>query len=57
MEDVVMNGLKLKSCGEFAIGKYRSRKDVLRRKDVKEEQMNKHESESTEKQPEQINNR
>lgn len=26
-------------------------------KDVKEEQMNKHESESTEKQPEQINNR
>lgn len=25
--------------------------------DVKEEQMNKHESESTEKQPEQINNR
>ena len=34
-----MNGLKLKSCGEFAIGKYRSRKDVLRRKDVKEEQI------------------
>ena len=34
-----MNGLKLKSCGEFDIGKYRSRKDVLRRKDVKEEQI------------------
>lgn len=34
-----MNGIKLKSCGEFVIGKYRSRKDVVRRKDVTEEQI------------------
>lgn len=32
-----MNGIRIKSCGEFVIGKYRSRKDVVRRKDVKEE--------------------
>ena len=34
-----MNALRIKSCGEFVIGKYRNRKDVLRRKDVAEEQI------------------
>ena len=34
-----MNALRIKSCGEFVIGKYRSREDVLRRKDVTEEQV------------------
>ena len=34
-----MNGIRIKSCGEFVIGKYRSIKDVVRRKDVKEEQI------------------
>ena len=34
-----MNGIKIKSCGEFVIGEYRNRKDVLRRKDVTEEQI------------------
>lgn len=34
-----MNGIRIKSCGEFVIGKYRSSKDVLRRKDVTEEQI------------------
>lgn len=34
-----MNALRIKSFGEFVIGKYRSRKDVLRRKDVTEEQI------------------
>lgn len=34
-----MNGIRIKSCGEFVIGKYRSRKDVLRRKDVAEEKI------------------
>lgn len=34
-----MSGIRLKSCGEFVIGKYRSRKDILKRKDVKEEQV------------------
>ena len=33
-----MNALRIKSCGEFVISKYRRRKDVLRRKDVTEEQ-------------------
>lgn len=39
MENVVINILRIKSCGEFVIGKYRNRKDVLRRKDVPEEQI------------------
>lgn len=34
-----MNALRIKSCGEFVIGKYRNRKDVLRRKDIAEEQI------------------
>lgn len=34
-----MNGIKIKSHGEFVIGKFHSRKDVLRRKDVTEEQI------------------
>lgn len=34
-----MNGIRIKSCGEFVIGKYRSRKDVLRHKDVAEEKI------------------
>ena len=34
-----MNALRIKSHGEFVIGKYRSREDVLRRKDVTEEQV------------------
>ena len=34
-----MNAFIIKSCDEFVIGKYRSRKDVLRRKDVAEEQI------------------
>ena len=34
-----MNTIRIESCGEFVIGKYRSRKDVLRRKDVTEEQI------------------
>ena len=39
MGGIVMNGIIIKSCGEFVIGKYRSREDVVRRKDVKEEQI------------------
>lgn len=39
MEDVVINTIRIKACGEFVIGKYRTRKDVLRRKDVREEQI------------------
>lgn len=34
-----MSGIKLKSYSDFVIGKYRSRKDVVRREDVKEEQV------------------
>ena len=34
-----MNTLRIKSCCEFVIGKYRSSKDVLRRKDVTEDQI------------------
>ena len=34
-----MNALRIKSCGEFVIGKYRNSKDVLRRKDLREEQI------------------
>lgn len=34
-----MNVFRIKSCGEFVIGKYRNRKDVLRRKNVTEEQV------------------
>lgn len=34
-----MNALRIKSHCEFVIRKYRSRKDVLRRKDVTEEQV------------------
>lgn len=34
-----MNALRLKSCGEFVIGKYRNSKDIIRRKDVTEEQV------------------
>ena len=34
-----MNTFIIKSCGEFVIGKYRNRKDVLGRKDVAEEQI------------------
>lgn len=34
-----MNGIRIKSCGEFVIGKYRSSKDVLRRKDITDSQV------------------
>lgn len=34
-----MNGFRIKSCGEFVIGKYRSSKDVLRRKDITDSQV------------------
>ena len=34
-----MNGIRIKSCGQFVIGEYRDSKDVLGRKDVTEEQI------------------
>ena len=39
MENVVMNTIRIKACGEFVIGKYRTRKDVLGLKDIREEQI------------------
>lgn len=39
MEDIIMNALRIKTCDEFVIDKYRSGKDVVRRKDLKEEQI------------------
>lgn len=39
MGSIVMNGIRIKSCGEFVIGEYRSIEDVVKRKDVKEEQI------------------
>lgn len=34
MEDIIMNTIRIKSYGEFTLGKYRNSKDVLGRKDI-----------------------
>ena len=39
MEDIIMNTIRIKNYGEFVLGKYRSSKDILRRKDITDSQV------------------
>lgn len=39
MEDIIMNTIRIKSYGEFVLGKYRNSNDIVRRKDVTDSQI------------------
>lgn len=39
MEDIIMNKIKIKTCGEFVFGHYRNEKDILRKKDIIDSQI------------------
>lgn len=39
MEDIIVNTVRFESCNEFVVGKYRNDKDILKRKDITEEQI------------------